>query len=235
MLFDNGSAMVARETEQGLTRLSILFENTLPYSPYQNGKQEVFWTQIEGRLLPMLEGVADLGLDQLNDATLAWIELEYNRKEHSEIGQTPLHRFLNDKDVGRACPSPRELQLAFTGEVDRSQRRSDGTISVDGIRYEIPSRFGHLQRVTVRYAAWDLGCVHLADPKTGTILERIYPQDKKKNADGLRAPRTPVLPAASASAPAGMAPLLQKLLRQYATTGLSPAYLPKDDLDANPS
>ena len=234
ILFDNGSAMVAQETEQGLARLSILFENTLPYSPYQNGKQEVFWGQIEGRLLPMLEGVADLGLDQLNEATLAWIELEYNHKVHSEIRQTPLHRFLNDKDVGRPCPSARDLQLAFMAEVDRSQRRSDGTISLEGIRYEIPSRFGHLERVTVRYAAWDLGLVHLADSKTGTILERIYPQDKKKNAEGLRAPRRPVLPPAKGSA-TGMAPLLHKILRQYATTGLPPAYLPKDDLNSHPS
>ena len=35
--------MIAAETEQGLTRLGVLFENTLVYSPYQNGKQEVFW------------------------------------------------------------------------------------------------------------------------------------------------------------------------------------------------
>jgi putative transposase len=33
LLFDNGSAMIAAETEQGLTRLGVLFENTLPYSP----------------------------------------------------------------------------------------------------------------------------------------------------------------------------------------------------------
>ena len=59
---DNGSAMIAAETEQGLTRLGVLFENTLPYSPYQNGKQETFWGQVEGRLLPMLEGVIDLRL-----------------------------------------------------------------------------------------------------------------------------------------------------------------------------
>lgn len=32
-----------------------------------------------------------------------------------------------------------------------------------------------------------------------------------------------------------MAPLLQKILRQYATTGLPPAYLPKDDLPPIPS
>ena len=56
LIIDNGSAMMAGETVQGLMRLSVLAENTLPYSPYQNGKQEAFWDQIEGRLLPMLEG-----------------------------------------------------------------------------------------------------------------------------------------------------------------------------------
>ena len=122
LLFDNGSAMVAAETEQGLTRLSIFWENTLPFSPYQNGKQEAFWGQIEGRLLPMLEGVADLTLQQLNDATQAWVEMEYNRKVHSEIGQTPLHRYLHDKDVGRPSPSTQELQVAFTAEVTRTGR-----------------------------------------------------------------------------------------------------------------
>lgn len=234
ILMDNGSAMIAAETQQGLARLSILAEHTLPYSPYQNGKQEVFWTQIEGRLLPMLEGVVDLTLAQLNEATLAWIELEYNRKVHSEIGQTPLHRYLHDKDVGRPCPPTATLQLAFTAEVQRVQRRSDGTLSLAGIRFEVPSRYGHLEKLAVRYASWDLGSVHLADPKTGVILGRLYPQDKKKNAAGLRAPRTPALSSPGPVPPPGMAPLLKKLIHQYATTGLPPAYLPKPD-HPNPS
>lgn len=234
ILFDNGSAMIANETEQGLTRLSILFENTLPYSPYQNGKQESFWGQIEGRLLPMLEGVADLTLAQLNEATLAWMEMEYNRKVHSEIGQTPLHRFLNDKDVGQPCPSTEKLQQAFTAEVHRTQRRSDGTFSLEAIRFEVPSRYGHMEKLFVRYASWDLSTVYLCDPKTGAILCRLYPQDKKKNAEGLRAPKTSVMSLPDPVAPSGVAPLLQKIISQYAATGLPPAYLPKHD-NQNPS
>jgi len=73
LMTDNGSAMLATETMEGLTRLSIVHETTLVYSPYQNGKQEHFWTRIEGRLLPMLEGATDLKLNSLNEATLAWI------------------------------------------------------------------------------------------------------------------------------------------------------------------
>ena len=231
LLQDNGSAMIAAETEQGLARLSIVAEHTLPFSPYQNGKQESFWGQIEGRLLPMLEGVADLSLDQLNEATLAWIEMEYNRKIHSETHQTPLQRYLNDKDVGRPCPDTEQLRLAFTTEVSRTQRRSDGSFSLEGVRFEVPSRYAHFHKLTVRYASWDRSFVHLADPTTGIILCRLYPQDKNKNAEGRRAPRQPALPA-SPPTPAGMAPLLQQILRQYATTGLPPAYLPKPE---NPS
>jgi hypothetical protein len=174
----------------------------------------------------MLEGVSDLTLAQLNEATLAWIEIEYNRKVHSEIGQTPLHRYLNDKDIGMPCPDTEKLRLAFTAEVQRTQRRSDGTLSLEGIRFEIPSRYGHLEKLAVRYASWDLAWVYLADPKTGAILCRLYPQDKKKNAEGLRAPRTPATTIPVPEAAPGMAPLLKKIIQQYATTGLPPAYLP---------
>ncbi len=57
LLTDNGSAMIAEEVTEGLLRLGIVHELTLPYSPYQNGKQECFWANLEGRLLAMLGGV----------------------------------------------------------------------------------------------------------------------------------------------------------------------------------
>jgi len=234
---DNGSAMIAAETEQGLERLGIVAEHTLPFSPYQNGKQEFFWTQIEGRLLPMLDGVADLTLRALNEATLAWVEMEYNRKTHSELGLSPLQAFIQHKDVGRPCPDSQALRLAFTAEWTRTLRRSDGTTNLKTVRLEVPSRYGHFQRVSLRAASWDLSHVYLADPKTGVILCRLYPLDKHKNADGRRALKaspagTPTVPVPPPSAPA---PLLQKLLKDYATTGLPPAYLPKDEITPIPT
>ena len=83
---------------------------------------------------------------------------------------------------------------------------------------------------SVRAAFWDLSHVYLADPKTGAILCRLFPLDKTKNAQGGRAAKGSPMdkPAAAVSpAPSSMAPLLQKLIQQYATTGLPPAYLPK--------
>ena len=230
LMSDNGSAMLAGETEQGLMRLGIVHETTLPFSPYQNGKQESFWGQIEGRLLPMLQGVADLRLRQLNEATLAFVEMEYNRKSHSELGESPLQRYVHHKDVGRPCPSTEQLQLAFTIEDRRKQRRSDGTCSLEGVRFEIPSRYAHFEWVSLRAARWDLSHVYLSDPTTGAILCRLFPLDKHKNAQGQRAARSPVSAAPPPPAPSGPAPLLQKLIKDYAATGLPPAYLPKDEV-----
>jgi len=233
LMTDNGGAMVAAETTQGLARLGILHEMTLPYSPYQNGKQEKFWAQIEGRLLPMLEGVADLTLRQLNEATQAWVELEYNRKGHAELGQSPLAVYQQAQDVGRPAPTAEALALAFTAEVRRTQRRSDGTLTLGAVRFEVPSRYAHLEKLYVRAAAWDLGAVHLVDPVTGLVLCRLYPLDKHRNADGRRAARrTPVDP--TPVPPSGPAPLLAKLIAEYAATGLPPAYLPKDEREARP-
>ena len=51
LMTDNGSAMRADEFTAGLHTLGILHETTLPYSPYQNAKQETFWATLEGRLM----------------------------------------------------------------------------------------------------------------------------------------------------------------------------------------
>lgn len=230
LLSDNGSAMMAAETTQGLRHLGIVHDTTLPYSPYQNGKQESFWGQVEGRLLAMLENCTDLTLAFLNEATQAWIEMEYHRQVHSETGQSPLKRFLESPNVSRPCPAPEDLRLAFCQETSRTQRRSDGTLSLDGTRFEIPSRFRHLPRIHVRYASWDRTYVHLIDPRTSTVLARLYPLDRARNAEGLRRSLKPVggdVPRTVSAQQEPVAPLLRKLLEDYSATGLPPAYLPQ--------
>jgi len=229
LLTDNGSPMIAAETREGLVRLGITHDTTLPYSPHQHAKQEVWWAQVEGRLLAMLEGVAhELRLDLLNEATQAWVELEYQRTRHREIGETPLARFLAGPDVLRPCPPPEVLRTAFTTEQTRAQRRSDGTITVEGVRFEVPARFVHLPRLTIRYARWDLASVLVCDRRTGDVLGTLSPIDKVRNADAVRRPRPS--PRVEPTPPTtGVAPLLQTLLEQYRATGLPPAYQPKDE------
>jgi len=240
---DNGAANLSAEVTEGLARLGIVHETTLPYSAYQNGKQESFWGQVEGRLMAMLEGVADLTLEYLNEATQAWVEYEYNRAIHSETGETPLARYLAGPEVLRPSPDSAALRAAFTRSERRTQRLSDGTVMVGAQRFEVPSRYRHLRELIVRYASWDLSMVHLVDDRSGQLLCRLYPQDKTRNATGIRAALEPLtasqpsssgsssIPAPAAPGQSGQAaPLLKKLMRERAATGLPPAYLPKNEL-----
>ena len=181
----------------------------------------------------MLEGVADLTLATLNEATQAWVEPDYNRKRHSELDEAPLERLLKGPSVMRPCPDSAALRIAFTRTEQRTQRKSDGTITIDGRRFEVPNQYRHLARLDVRYAAWDLTEVHLVDERLGQVLCRLFPQDKARNASGLRRSLDPLSAApkiASEPSPppaAGMAPLLAELIESQRASGLPPAYLVK--------
>lgn len=238
LLTDNGGAETAAEITQGLLRLGVVHETTLPYSAYQNAKQEVFWAQVEGRLLAMLEGVEPLTLRRLNDATLAWVEREYHRRVHDELGCTPLERLRAGPDVTRECPDGDTLRRLLRTETTRVQRRSDGTCTVLGVRFEVPSRLRHIQRLRLRYARWDLTSVDLIDPHTEQPVAVLYPLDKARNAERGRRALAPVnereQPALASAANTGIAPLLEHLIAEYAATGLPPAYLPFDTEEPDP-
>ena len=226
LMTDNGAAMLAAETTAGLAALGVLHQTTLPYSPYQNAKQEVFWARVESRLMAMLEGQLQLSLELLNQATQAWVEQEYHRAVHSEFDATPLARFLAGPSVSRPCPGSQALRETFRLQVRRRLRRSDGTVSLEGRRYEIPSRYRHLQDCHLRYARWDLSRVDLVDTRSGGVLYAIHPLDKSANADGQRRRLDAVGPDLSPLVPTQMAPLMRQLLAEHAATGLPPAYLP---------
>jgi hypothetical protein len=98
-------------------------------------------------------------------------------------------------------------------------------------RFELPAQYGHFHRVHLRYASWDLSHAYLCDPKTREVICRIYPQDKHRNAGAARRAKTPPggeAPAnATNEAPGEMAPLLRKLMADYAATGKPPGYIPQ--------
>ena len=229
---DNGAAMIATEVQTGLTRLSITPRHIRPYSPYQNGKCECVWSQVDGRLMAMLDGQKGLTLQILNDITQAWIEHEYNQRHHSELGTSPLERFITSKDVGRPAPTTEVLKMAFRREVKRKQRRSDGTVSVEGVRFTVPSEYRHIEDLTIAYASWDFSFVHVLDPRSGEPASRIFPIDKALNAVMGRRPVAEIKPLAGAALtlpPVVLPPLLQRYVDQMKQSGLPPAYIPKDE------
>lgn len=230
LLTDNGKPMTSEEFTQGLSRLSINHFTILPYSPWQNGKQERFFSQLERRLMDMMENRQELSLKELNDFTIAWIEREYNLSKHEEIKETPVERFSRDSNVGRPSPGQEELKLYFCREEGRTQRKTDGTISVDGKRYEIPDRYRHVKRVFIRFAEWDLSSIHMVNKQTGQVLCPIYPTDKYKNAGEGRRPRNPETKQEIEANPKDeVAPLLRKYMEEFKEKGLPMPYLTQDE------
>ena len=157
LMTDNGAAMMAEEFTAGLATLGIVHQPTLPYSPYQNAKQESFWGRVEGRLMAMLEGEDALTLELLNQATQAWVEHEYHRTHHAEIGDTPLARYLAGPNVARPCPSTAELLAALphrdhTPPAPLRRHREPRRPALRDPRALSPPR----ARASVRYARWDL-------------------------------------------------------------------------------
>jgi putative transposase len=157
---------------------------------------------------------------------------------HRETGCTPVSRFTKAPDTLRQSPSSESLRHAFRLETTRSQRRSDGTILLEGVHFEIPAWYRHFREVTVCYARWDLGRIDLVDGRSGTVLAPIYPLDKSANANGRRA----AIESAGNDVPgeeeqrrtAGeLPPLLERILQEYSATGMPPAYLPKTPPEHN--
>lgn len=226
IMTDNGAAMKAAEFTEGLSRIGIMHTTTLPYAAYQNGKTERFWGILEGRLMAMLKDT-ELTMTLLNETTIAWVEGEYNRTYNREISATPYERFTASADVSRPPLSWEEMRLGFRMEVVRKQRRSDGTVTIDGSRFEVPTLYRNLDTLRLQYARWDLSMVHIVDNE-GKSLVRLLPLDRSKNAEGYRRPRdaenSTVVPEQKETT---LPPLLEKLVIDFAATGLPSPYLPE--------
>ncbi len=226
LLTDNGSAMTAGEVQEGLHALGVLHHHTLVRSPYQNGKQEVLFAQVEGRLMAMLENVETLTLQDLNDATVIWFEREYHRRVHRETGVTPLRRVIDSEDASRTCPDSSELRAAFRIKVRRKVRRSDATVTVASVRYQLPAPWRHLREIDLRVARWDLSGIDMVDGRTGDRISTLRPVDKSRNAEGLRRRTGRRREDDEVKPQTGPAPLLKRLRDEQDATGLPPAWLP---------
>ena len=139
---------------------------------------------------------------------------------HRELGMTPHERLAESVDASRPCPGSAELKAAFRITRKRTLRRSDGTVSVEGIRYQVPAPWRHLSTPWIRYARWNLGSVDLVDGRSGERLCTLYPLDKRGNADGVRRPTDPGGDDGGGSAGTGeLPPLLQGMLDARARNG----------------
>lgn len=73
-------------------------------------------------------------LEELNQAFQGWLETEYHRQIHSEIGQTPLARWQKDEDKLLAV-TPQHIRRALMLRAQRKVQEQTGIVYLDGLEY----------------------------------------------------------------------------------------------------
>jgi len=125
-----------------------------PYYPEGRGKIERFFQFLQSDFLPELPKASVTTLRQLNESLMAWLEVVYHRKMHSETGQAPLERFRQDPAPATRPADPEQLRQAFLHRGQRKVRKT-ATISFKGNRYSVPP-YLRGKRIELRYDPFDL-------------------------------------------------------------------------------
>jgi transposase InsO family protein len=156
---DNGAAFSTHDLALACARLEVALIHSKPYVPQSRGKIERFFGTVRSRFLAGADTAALASLSALDAAFTSWLESDYHRRVHSSLGVTPLARFL-DTSRPKRWISRQELDLHFHHTL-RRRVRADCTVSVAGVRYEVPPEWiGH----TV-----ELRCP-LSDPSSLTLF-----------------------------------------------------------------
>jgi transposase InsO family protein len=131
-----------------------------PYSPQAKGKIERFFGFVRSAFLPELACSSSVHtLDDLNQSILAWIEVVYHRKVHSETGQAPLDRFRQDDTPSVRPVDPLTLRTAFLFRDTRCVTKA-AQINFLGNRYAVPG-FLVGQTIELRYDPFDLASLEI--------------------------------------------------------------------------
>jgi len=125
-----------------------------PYYPEGRGKIERLFEFVQSDFLPELPTSSITTLSQLNESLLAWLEVVYHRKLHTETGQAPLERVRQDPTPATRPADPEQLRQAF---LHRAQRKvyKTATVSFKGNRYTVPP-YLRGKRIELRYDPFDL-------------------------------------------------------------------------------
>jgi transposase InsO family protein len=159
LYYDN--AMVFKANHMRLICAEIGIQrpiHTKPYRPMGHGKIEAFNRFCVTNFIAELKASTITTLDQLNEAFLAWVDEEYNRRHHSELGISPKQRWLKD-----ACRiqylDEEKIRLAFLW---RELRTSDktGVIRLFNQTYKVSSTLAK-RRVEIRYDPENLESIEI--------------------------------------------------------------------------
>lgn len=147
--YDNGQVYRSNHMAQIVATLGahrVVF--TTPGRPEGHGKIEALNRYIRGAFLAELKASNITTLDGLNEAFLAWMQREYNTRVHSETGQTPRERYLQDSTHIRYADEE-ALRQAFLWKETRVADKA-GVFSLLGTKYQVRTLLDR-RKIEVRF------------------------------------------------------------------------------------
>lgn len=168
---DQGKVYTSKQFDTICATLGVQRILGTPYYPEGRGKIERFFQFVQADFLPELHHAEVTTLAQLNQSLLAWLEVVYHRKLHSETGQSPLERFRQQSQATTRPVDPATLRQAF---LHRDQRKvaPTATVSFQGNRYRVPD-YLRGRTIELRYDPFDLSQLELWFQDT--FLQRVQP------------------------------------------------------------
>jgi transposase InsO family protein len=144
---DNGSIYSGHELTMICGRVGTILRHAPVRDGAAKGKVERFFRTVRDQFLSRQLDLSSL--DSLNRQFTAWVEEEYNAREHSAIGMRPIDRFgLDLKKINFLKPDQFNNEL-FYAEDTRGVKK-DNTFSFQNLRYEAPADLRD-KTITIRF------------------------------------------------------------------------------------
>jgi transposase InsO family protein len=193
---DNGHVYIAAHFAFILTQLKIKKIHHGPYKSWAKGKAEAVMKTIKRDFQAEAQRAGFTTLEELNSALWAWLEVEYNRRNHSSTGEPPAIRF--EKGISGDHRRVQDLEWFENLFLLRDERKVGkwGTIKFEGNQYHTEAAAG--STIEVRYSPFDLrkvwrfengknvetlGLKKLVNPAIEKLPEERKAADRKVNAE----------------------------------------------------
>ena len=147
---DNGKIYRSQQFDFICASLGCTLIHSQPHVPIGRGKIERFFRTVRMRFLSTIDEDKIDSLDMLNSLYFKWLEEDYMRKTHSELGGLSPHDVLMSQADNLNLPTDRALiDEIFLHRVSRKVQH-DATIQIDNILYETEPCFAG-KRMDVRF------------------------------------------------------------------------------------
>jgi len=158
---DRGAVFISKQFDGICARLGVRRILASPGEPAGRGKIERFFRTVRGQFLPEVKVSKIDSLEKLNAAFIAWLEVSYHRRVHSETLTAPLDRFLT-AEIKK--PDPATLADAFAWYQERVVTKC-AQVSLEGNKHEVdPHLVG--RKVTLKFDPFDLSKIEVFFKKT---------------------------------------------------------------------